>query len=435
VSSLLKSGLRLRTEFSEVPVVVDRLLGGGGQGEVYTADMAGQLVAAKWYKPEVIVADAGLRNRLRRLRDGRRPQSGKFLWPMDLLVSDSIGGFGYVMPYRDKRFSELNDIIFAEGGSPASLRSRVTAGLELAESFAALHGAGCCYHDINFGNVAIDPANGEVRICDTDNVDHNGVPGFVLGTPGFMAPELVQRQAFPTRSTDLWSLAVLLFWMFIEQHPLLGRREYELEFITSADQDALFGSQARFIFDPLDTSNAPVPGYHDRALQFWSVYPNRLRELFLQAFTDGIRSPSRRVYQSDWQRAMAALRDAILPCPHCGAECFYQPGTELHCWSCQRAVPPPRCIVLPGYAVVATDGAELFSYHLDPTRQPSSGGPLASVVRHPEHPDVIGLENLSQAPWRVTFKDGNEDRVEPNQRVRLREGVRIAFGKVEGVIR
>ena len=50
----------------------------------------------------------------------------------------------------------------------------------------------------SFGNAFFDPDNGDVLIADNDNVsvDGAGVLG-VLGTPRFMAPEVVRGEAVP----------------------------------------------------------------------------------------------------------------------------------------------------------------------------------------------------------------------------------------------
>ena len=74
-----------------------------------------------------------------------------------------------------------------------------------------------------------DPDTGDVLICDNDNVSANGIDNSsVYGTPRFMAPEIVMGQAKPSRNTDLYSLAVLLFYMFMMGHPLEGKLEAAL---------------------------------------------------------------------------------------------------------------------------------------------------------------------------------------------------------------
>ena len=43
-----------------------------------------------------------------------------------------------------------------------------------------------------------------------------------------MAPEIVRGEAAPNAQTDLFSLAVLLFYMFVNHHPLEGEQEAQI---------------------------------------------------------------------------------------------------------------------------------------------------------------------------------------------------------------
>ena len=56
----------------------------------------------------------------------------------------------------------------------------------LTRGYQKLHAMGAKYQDISFGNLFFNPDNGDVLICDNDNVSFdNSKPGCVLGTPGF----------------------------------------------------------------------------------------------------------------------------------------------------------------------------------------------------------------------------------------------------------
>ena len=196
-----------------------------------------------------------------------------------------------------------------------------------------------------------DPDTGEVLICDNDNVGiDKGSEAGVLGTPRFMAPEVVRGEALPSTQTDLFSLGVLLFYMFMVHHPLEGRKEASIRCFDLPAMNKLYGTEPLFIFDPDDASNRPVRGYHDNALEFWPIYPQFLRNLFTKVFTEGIRDPQHgRVRETEWRSAMARLHDSIIYCPSCGMENFYDLdtlrayGKLSPCWSCKRDVPlPPR---------------------------------------------------------------------------------------------
>jgi serine/threonine protein kinase len=128
------------------------------------------------------------------------------------------------MRLREPRFRCLVELMRRR--IDPSFRALSTAGFHLAHSFLQLHSKGLCCHDISFGNLFLDPDTGESLICDNDNVTVDGETGAgVLGTPRFMAPEVVTGQGQPGIQTDLYSLAVLLFYLFVVHHPLEGARE------------------------------------------------------------------------------------------------------------------------------------------------------------------------------------------------------------------
>ena len=121
-------------------------------------------------------------------------------------------------------------------------------------------------------------------ICDNDNVTVDGtLGGGVKGTPRFMAPEIVRDEASPSRKTDLFSLSVLLFYMFLVHHPLEGKKEATTHCLDLAAMNKLYGSSPCFIFDLGDNSNAPVAGYQDNTLIFWPIYPAVFPKLLYQS--------------------------------------------------------------------------------------------------------------------------------------------------------
>jgi len=279
-----------------------------------------------------------------------------------------------------------------------------------------------------------------VRICDNDNVTVTGTAsGGILGTPRFIMPEIVRREAFPSTDTDLFSLAVLLFCMFMLHHPLEGKKEATIHCFDLPAMKRLYGIEPLFIFDPNDDSNRPVPGYQDNALIYWSIYPQFLRDLFTRAFTQGLRDPKNgRVRESEWRQAFVQLRDSIIYCGRCGAENFYdvenvrnnQPHTR---WSCKESIRLPPRIRIGQATVMLNYDTRLFPHHLGVLYDFSA--PIAAVSRHPRDPSVWGLTNRSQETWTVTRPDGALSELLPGRSVTLASGVKINFGTVEGEIR
>jgi serine/threonine protein kinase len=439
----LAPGARIEGQHSGVTYTVEQFLGAGGQGEVYKVTEDEQEWALKWYFPLWI--DRSQYSALDSLVRAGAPNS-RYLWPMELARRPGTTGLGYIMPLRDPKFSSLADLISFRVQS--SFKTLATTGFQLADSFLQLHSRGFCYRDISFGNVFFDPLEGGVLICDNDNVGVDGdSEARIKGTPKFMAPEVVRDDAAPSSQTDLFSLSVLLFYMFMRNHPLEGALEHEVKF---CDEDFatklqdLYGVHPVFIFDPDDDSNRPVPGWHKNAIALWPLYPAFLREMFTRAFTSGLRDPWSRVRESEWRAGMVRLRDLLTYCTNCGAENFFDPdvrhsdGAGPVCWRCSVPMAAPPRIRLNGGAtakvVVLNKDTHLYPHHLGAIGNYDFSSPLARVVEHPRRPGVYGLKNVSGHTWDVTASTGASVEVPLGSTLSLSAGTRINFGRVQGQI-
>lgn len=440
MNEILKSGQTVKTEGTGQSCTVEQFLGGGGQGEVYRAKLGeGNTVALKWYFPEQATEEQ--RTSLQTLIKQGAP-TDRFLWPIELTIADDVPHFGYIMPLREAQYKSIVDLM--KRRIEPSFRALAQAGLGLADSFLQLHHKGLCYRDISFGNVFFDPQTGNVLICDNDNVAIDGeTEGGVLGTPRFMAPEVVRGEDSPSANTDLFSLAVLLFYMFVVHHPLEGKRESEIRCFDRPAMDELYGHKPVFIFDPDNDTNRPIPGLHDNAIAFWDVYPNFLKELFTRSFTEGIRDPKHgRVRESEWRSVMVRLGDSIIYCQKCGNENFYDldalkasGGAGLSCWGCGATLQLPPRIRIGKNIVMLNHDTRLFPHHIDGNRMYDFSAPVAEVTRHPKDPNIWGIKNVSGEKWNSTTPDGTIKDVEPGRSVTMAADVTINFGASEGVIR
>ncbi len=239
LGQILKQKLVVNTTLSNLPVSVDQFLGSGGQGEVYKAILMGKPYALKWYFKQNATSEqmTALETLIK-----RGAPTDRFLWPIELVNGQNIPGFGYLMPLREARYKGIVDLM--KRRVEPSFRAIITAGMEVSNSFLQLHSKGLCYRDISFGNVFFEPNTGEVLICDNDNVavDGEGVAS-VLGTPRFMAPEIVRGEAKPNTQSDLFSLAVLLFYMMMVSHPLEGKKEASIRCFDLPAMNKIYGTE------------------------------------------------------------------------------------------------------------------------------------------------------------------------------------------------
>ncbi len=435
---LLRAGQVLFAERARLSCRITELLGGGGQGEVYRAELGSDTVAVKWYR--AALASTSQRRALEELARRGAP-SRAFLWPMDIVTAPRTQGFGYVMPIRDERFVAMTELVRRRVEPPA--RTLASVGLGLAESFLLLHAQGLCYRDISLGNAFFDPESGEVLVCDNDNVAIDGSTlGGVLGTPRFMAPEVVRGEALPSSRTDLFSLAVLLFIMFFVHHPFEGAREHEHGLIDLQAMRSLYGERPVFVFDPEDDSNRPVAGVHQNVIDLWPLYPRFLRELFVRSFTSGVPDPVEgRVRESQWRQALAKLHDSVLLCDSCGgdAEGFWDPSepwSSPPCWRCRTPLrPQPVLSFGNGTSLVASPGGEVCAHHVLEGRLYDYSLKIGKVVRHPESAGVVGLRNESQSTWHVKGTMGNQQELPPGRSIKLTPGSFIYFGQSAAEVR
>src|SRR5258708_34906526 len=117
------------------PVHVGERRGEGGKGVVPGVTIGGAAYAVKWYR----YAPSGeLRKSIAALVERGRPHRD-FIWPIDLVVSDELSGFGYVMPRLEPRFSSFAQLVSRSDHPPFRVLSAIR--LHLVPPFDGRHSA------------------------------------------------------------------------------------------------------------------------------------------------------------------------------------------------------------------------------------------------------------------------------------------------------
>jgi DNA-binding helix-hairpin-helix protein with protein kinase domain len=422
-------------------LILKRKLGEGGQGSVFLVDGPQGAQALKWYNPEQATEEQ--KSALRELVKNGPPRGAagrRFIWPLDLVTAPGSRQFGYVMPLIDtSRFAELGEV-WARRKRVSGLDALCEISYQTVHSYRALHLSGHCYRDISRGNLMFDPVKGDVLICDNDNVGVNRQSKCqVWGTLEYMAPELIRDgMAHPSTETDLHSLAVLLFLLWVWHHPLHGEMEYQIRMWDLPAKQKVYGLAPVFIFDPHDRRNKlPNDPDYITAGKRWATCPPSLRTLFTKAFTVGLKEPERRVTEGEWQNLFLQLKDGLLSCPGCHAVNLWEPGQlSVACWHCEKAVtlPPKLAITHPGgkHFVLLTRDARVLRRHIDPlASEDRASEVVGQVVQNPANPRVWGLRNLTASPWVAAAPDGKSVEVAPQKALPLSAGVRVNIaGKI-----
>ncbi|NKY40708.1 serine/threonine-protein kinase, partial [Cellulomonas septica] len=198
-------------------------LGSGGMGTVYRAvDGGGTAVALKLLHPQ-LGSDAVARDRLRRevraLQKLRHPGVAAILdaeadSTEAFLVTELVDGDTLEEHVRERGPLDAQDLLdLAEG---------------LRAALAAVHGAGVVHRDLKPANVLVTddgPVLIDFGIAQAAGDAPLTSDGLVIGTPGYLAPELLDGDE-PTAASDYWGWAAVLAFAATGRAPF-GTRPLE----------------------------------------------------------------------------------------------------------------------------------------------------------------------------------------------------------------
>jgi len=414
----LPKGYSIKTKNFKT-VTVDHKLGEGGQGAVYRIDYDGQAKALKWYSGKKFKEPKKFYENLLNNIERGKPAS-TFLWPEAVTEHDGEA-FGYIMDLRPGDYKDFTRFLIGREGF-ASTTAMVNTALQIVAGFRSLHQNGYSYQDLNDGNFFINPKTGDVLICDNDNVSEYGKKSGIMGKPRYMAPEIVAKGAAPNMKTDAYSLAVVLFLLWVASHPLEGKSACP-PCMDAKHERRIYGESPVFVWDRDDPSNRPVQGLHKGAIIRWPLLPPYLREMFEKAFSkDALTDPMQRVLEQDWLRLFIRMRGEIYKCS-CGEVYFADAADPNPCSGCNKKNVFPFYIKANRYNVAVHQRTKLYACHTDKDSDDFERITAEVAIKD----GGFAIKNLTDKNWTVT--DGDDSfSVAPGDSFTLKKGLRLGFG-------
>lgn len=194
-------------------------LGEGGMGVVHLAlDRRGKAVAVKVLR-EHIAHDAEARKRLAREVDTLSRVRSRRVAP--ILDADLTAAQPYVVT-RYVPGPSLDQQVKDHG--PLSPEAMLRVGRGLAEAIREVHATGVIHRDLKPGNVLLldgEPVLIDFGIAHVAEASRMTMAGLVMGTPGYLSPEIVEGGDV-TAATDWWGWAATLAFAATGRAPFGG---------------------------------------------------------------------------------------------------------------------------------------------------------------------------------------------------------------------
>jgi len=182
-------------------------LGEGGMGVVYLAvDPEQRQVAVKALRP-AIASDPNARRRLAREVETMRRVRSPFV--AEVLDADVTSDPPYIVT-RYVSGQTLEEVVGRSGQLTGTELARLASGLALA--LAAVHAAGVVHRDLKPGNVMLaggEPVVIDFGIAQVPDSTRLTQTGMFMGTPGYLAPEVIEgKPSGPASDVHSWGATV-----------------------------------------------------------------------------------------------------------------------------------------------------------------------------------------------------------------------------------
>jgi Protein kinase domain/PEGA domain len=202
-----------------------QLLGRGGMASVYKAERRGELSALKRPLASFLDDPQFMERFLREAEIGRtlnHPSIAR------ILERGEVEGVPY---FTMELLAGQTLEAYIRGWGAAEPRTAASIVVQVAEALDFAHSKGVVHRDLKPSNIMMLP-DGTAKVMDfgiarARRFDGLTATGAFLGTPDYVAPEMIEGRATGPRS-DLYAVGVILFELLTGERPFSGETTFEI---------------------------------------------------------------------------------------------------------------------------------------------------------------------------------------------------------------
>ena len=231
-----------------------------------------------------------------------------------------------------------------------SLKKRYQIILILFQALRDIHLQGLIFTDLSPNNIMYHKTKNQIVFIDTDNLRKRTEKYLsVLGTPGYMAPEIYHKvdislaqkgkicesvfskSGIISPDSDIYSAAIIAFQLLTLQHPFIG--DFVEDGTADLEEKALKG-ETDYIFkkDTNNFSTSNLSPYFD------TLTTHGIRKLFEKTFIEGKENPRLRPTDIDFIEEFQKAADMVISCPECGFDNLYFQNQDFYCSLCGQTI-------------------------------------------------------------------------------------------------
>jgi eukaryotic-like serine/threonine-protein kinase len=211
-----------RTKLNLGPYLVTDYIDKGGMGQVYKAvhKVMGRICAVKVLPLHKSTPDS-IRNFMREIRTQAQLDHPNLVRAFDAgqdgrvhyLVTEYIPG------------TDLRRLVRSQG--PLTLRQAASVVMQAAVGLEYAHTRGLIHRDIKPGNILVTP-EGVAKVSDLGlagfihEADSDPLLGKIVGTPDYLAPELIENANLVSHVSDIYALGCTLYYAVTGKVPFPG---------------------------------------------------------------------------------------------------------------------------------------------------------------------------------------------------------------------